>query len=25
GDGHVETHKASEIQMRFFGNYYNFY
>ncbi len=25
GDGHVATHKASEIQMRYFGNYYNFY
>ena len=25
GDGHVELHKASEIQMRYYGNYYNFY
>jgi prepilin-type N-terminal cleavage/methylation domain-containing protein len=25
GEGHVETHKASEIQMRYYGNYYNFY
>jgi prepilin-type N-terminal cleavage/methylation domain-containing protein/prepilin-type processing-associated H-X9-DG protein len=25
GDGHVEQHKASEIQMRYQGNYYNFY
>jgi prepilin-type N-terminal cleavage/methylation domain-containing protein/prepilin-type processing-associated H-X9-DG protein len=25
GDGHVETHKSSEIQMRWYGNYYNFY
>lgn len=25
GDGHVETRKASLIQMRYQGNYYNFY
>ena len=25
GDGHVEPHKANEIQMRYYGNYYNFY
>jgi prepilin-type N-terminal cleavage/methylation domain-containing protein len=25
GDGHVETRKASQIQMRYRGNYYNFY
>ena len=25
GDGHVETHKAAEILMRYYGNYYNFY
>ena len=24
-DGHVETHKAALIKMRFHGNYYNFY
>jgi prepilin-type N-terminal cleavage/methylation domain-containing protein/prepilin-type processing-associated H-X9-DG protein len=25
GDGHVESHKAVEFQMQFYGNYYNFY
>jgi prepilin-type processing-associated H-X9-DG protein len=25
GDGHVETHKADNVQMRYHGNYYNFY
>src|SRR5262245_6552949 len=25
GDGHVETHKNTFVQMRFYGNYYNFY
>ncbi len=25
GDGHVETHKATLIQMRYRGNFYNFY
>jgi prepilin-type processing-associated H-X9-DG protein len=25
GDGHVEQHKAGQIQMRYYGNYYNFY
>ena len=25
GDGHVETRKALLIQMRYRGNYYNFY
>ena len=25
GDGHVETHKAQLVQMRYRGNYYNFY
>jgi prepilin-type N-terminal cleavage/methylation domain-containing protein/prepilin-type processing-associated H-X9-DG protein len=25
GDGHVELHDISEVQMRFHGNYYNFY
>jgi prepilin-type N-terminal cleavage/methylation domain-containing protein/prepilin-type processing-associated H-X9-DG protein len=25
GDGHVETRKASQIQTRYRGNYYNFY
>ena len=25
GDAHVESHKAAEIQMRYHGNYYNFY
>ena len=25
GDGHVEQHKAGKIQMRYYGNYYNFY
>jgi prepilin-type processing-associated H-X9-DG protein len=25
GDGHVEQHKAVDIQMRYYGNYYNFY
>jgi prepilin-type N-terminal cleavage/methylation domain-containing protein/prepilin-type processing-associated H-X9-DG protein len=25
GDGHVETHRADKVQMRFYGNYYNFY
>jgi prepilin-type N-terminal cleavage/methylation domain-containing protein/prepilin-type processing-associated H-X9-DG protein len=25
GDGHVEQHKAAEVQMRYYGNYYNFY
>ncbi len=25
GDGHVETRKAAQIQMRYYGNYYNFY
>ena len=24
-DGHVEPRKAAQIQMRYFGNYYNFY
>jgi prepilin-type processing-associated H-X9-DG protein len=25
GDGHVETRKAALVQMRYRGNYYNFY
>jgi prepilin-type N-terminal cleavage/methylation domain-containing protein/prepilin-type processing-associated H-X9-DG protein len=25
GDGHVELHVASQIQMQYYGNYYNFY
>jgi prepilin-type N-terminal cleavage/methylation domain-containing protein/prepilin-type processing-associated H-X9-DG protein len=25
GDGHVEQHKSADIQMRYYGNYYNFY
>jgi prepilin-type processing-associated H-X9-DG protein len=25
GDGHVETRKASQVQMRYRGNFYNFY
>ena len=25
GEGHVETHKAALVKMRFYGNYYNFY
>ena len=25
GDGHVEPHKLSQIQMQYYGNYYNFY
>jgi prepilin-type N-terminal cleavage/methylation domain-containing protein len=25
GDGHVERHKAEDVKMRFYGNYYNFY
>jgi prepilin-type N-terminal cleavage/methylation domain-containing protein/prepilin-type processing-associated H-X9-DG protein len=25
GDGHVETHKSDTVQMRYHGNYYNFY
>jgi prepilin-type N-terminal cleavage/methylation domain-containing protein/prepilin-type processing-associated H-X9-DG protein len=25
GDGHVETHKLGFVQMRYYGNYYNFY
>jgi prepilin-type processing-associated H-X9-DG protein len=25
GDGHVEQHKGADIQMRYYGNYYNFY
>ena len=25
GDGHVELHQAAQVQMQFFGNYYNFY
>jgi prepilin-type N-terminal cleavage/methylation domain-containing protein/prepilin-type processing-associated H-X9-DG protein len=25
GDGHVEQRKKSDIQMRYYGNYYNFY
>ncbi len=25
GDGHVETHLARDVQMRYYGNYYNFY
>jgi len=25
GDGHVEQHNAPQIQMRYYGNYYNFY
>jgi prepilin-type processing-associated H-X9-DG protein len=25
GDGHVEQHKVTDVQMRYFGNYYNFY
>jgi prepilin-type processing-associated H-X9-DG protein len=25
GDGHVEQHKASQVQMQYYGNYYNFY
>jgi len=25
GDGHVDLHNQLDVQMRFFGNYYNFY
>jgi prepilin-type processing-associated H-X9-DG protein len=25
GDGHVELHRAPEVQMQYYGNYYNFY
>jgi prepilin-type processing-associated H-X9-DG protein len=25
GDGHVELHKSIEVQMRYFGNWYNYY
>lgn len=25
GDGHVELHKITEVGMRYYGNYYNFY
>ena len=25
GDGHVELHNAGQVQMRYYGNYYNFY
>jgi prepilin-type N-terminal cleavage/methylation domain-containing protein/prepilin-type processing-associated H-X9-DG protein len=25
GDGHVETRRAALVQMRYYGNYYNFY
>jgi prepilin-type N-terminal cleavage/methylation domain-containing protein/prepilin-type processing-associated H-X9-DG protein len=25
GDGHVDRHKYTQMQMQFFGNYYNFY
>lgn len=25
GDGHVDLHKITDVQMRFFGNYYNYY
>jgi prepilin-type N-terminal cleavage/methylation domain-containing protein len=25
GEGHVETHRLQLVQMRFYGNYYNFY
>jgi prepilin-type N-terminal cleavage/methylation domain-containing protein/prepilin-type processing-associated H-X9-DG protein len=25
GDGHVELHNASTVQMQYYGNYYNFY
>jgi prepilin-type processing-associated H-X9-DG protein len=25
GDGHVELHKANAVQVRYYGNYYNFY
>ena len=25
GDGHVDPHKLSQIQMQYYGNYYNFY
>jgi prepilin-type N-terminal cleavage/methylation domain-containing protein len=25
GDGHVDLRKATDVQMQFFGNYYNFY
>src|ERR1051325_750920 len=25
GEGHVETHRAPEVRMRYRGNYYNFY
>ena len=25
GDGHVETHRFQEVEMRYYGNYYNFY
>jgi prepilin-type N-terminal cleavage/methylation domain-containing protein len=25
GDGHVDKHKTIEVQMRYYGNYYNYY
>jgi prepilin-type N-terminal cleavage/methylation domain-containing protein/prepilin-type processing-associated H-X9-DG protein len=25
GDGHVELHRTAQVQMAFFGNYYNYY
>jgi prepilin-type processing-associated H-X9-DG protein len=25
GDGHVEQHRGADIQMHYYGNYYNFY
>jgi prepilin-type N-terminal cleavage/methylation domain-containing protein len=25
GDAHVDTHKFQQVQMRYYGNYYNFY
>ncbi len=25
GDGHVEQHKSAQVEMRYYGNYYNFY
>ena len=25
GDGHVELHKTIDVQMRYYGNYYNYY
>jgi prepilin-type processing-associated H-X9-DG protein len=25
GDGHVQLQKATDVHMRYYGNYYNFY